>query len=120
MRRRSYCEPLVVDIAAGVNIDPEMLAFDLVLKSDGTAGIEHVSAEYKPTPVPPEELERARQHQEFCAKRAQQLHDQGVAFDANTTSFVNFIEMHFARPTAPTHRLPKMTLSPTPLPIVTN
>jgi hypothetical protein len=84
--RRTYREPLVVDIAAGVIIDPSMMAFDLVCKSDGTTGIEHVLAEYQPIPVPPEELERARQHQEFCAKRAQQLHDRGVgAFEANTT-----------------------------------
>jgi hypothetical protein len=63
-----------------------MLAFDLVYKSDGTTGIEHVLAEYKPIPVPPDELERAPQHQEFCAPQAQQLHDQGVgAFEANTT-----------------------------------
>ena len=73
-------------IAAGIIIDPAMLDFDLIYKSDGTTGIEHVLAEYKPIPVPPEELERARQHQEFCATRAQQLHDQGVgAFEANTT-----------------------------------
>jgi len=84
--RRTYREPLVVDIAAGLVIDPEMLNFDLVCKTDGNTGIEHVLAEYKPIPVPPEELERARQHQEFCATRAQQLHDQGVAaFEANTT-----------------------------------
>jgi hypothetical protein len=84
--RRTYREPLVVDIAAGIIIDPAMLDFDLVYKSDGTAGIEHVMAEYTPIPVPPEELERARKHQEFCATRAQQLHDQGVgAYEANTT-----------------------------------
>ena len=42
-----------------------------------------------PTPVPPDELERARKHQEFCAKRAQQLHDQGVgAFEANTQATI--------------------------------
>ncbi len=83
--RRTYREPLAVDLKAGVIIDPEMLNFDLVSKSDGTTGIEHVLAEYKPIPVPAEELERARQQQELCAKRAQQLHDQGVgAFEANT------------------------------------
>jgi hypothetical protein len=81
--RRTYREPLVVDIKAGVIIDPAMMDFDLVYKSDGTTGIEHVLAEYKPIPVPPAELEQARKHQEFCAKRAQQLHDQGVgAFEA--------------------------------------
>jgi hypothetical protein len=84
--RRTYREPLVVDIAEGIIIDPEMLNFDLICKSDGTNGIEHVLAEYQPIPVPPEDLERARKHQEFCAQRAQQLHDQGVgAFEANTT-----------------------------------
>jgi hypothetical protein len=89
--RRTYREPLVVDIKAGVIIDPAMMDFDLVYKSDGTTGIEHVLAEYKPIPVPPAELERARTHQEFCAKRAQQLHDQGVgAFEANTTILREF------------------------------
>jgi hypothetical protein len=64
-----------------------MMDFDLVYKSDGTTGIGHVLADYTPIPVPPEELERARQQQEFCSKRAQQLHDQGVGalYEANTT-----------------------------------
>jgi hypothetical protein len=34
--RRTYREPLVVDIAAGIIIDPAMLDFDLIYKSDVT------------------------------------------------------------------------------------
>jgi hypothetical protein len=42
----STAKLLVVDITAGVIIDPATLDFDLEFKSDGTAGIEHILAEY--------------------------------------------------------------------------
>ena len=112
--RRTYREPLVVDIKAGVIIDPAMMNFDLVYKSDGTTGIEHVLAEYKPIPVPPDELERARQQQEFCAKRAQQLHDQGVgAFEANTT----ILREHHREALRKAHSANAPTTEPRPNPI---
>ena len=84
--KRTYREPLVIDIKAGTSIDPEMLDFQLIVKSSGEIGIEQILADYKPVPLPADDLERVRAHQEFCAQRAQQLHASGMgAYEANTT-----------------------------------
>ena len=62
-----------------------MLDFQLIVKSSGEIGIEQILADYKPVPLPADDLERVRAHQEFCAQRAQQLHrdQRAVALEAS-------------------------------------
>ena len=116
--RRTYREPLVVDIKAGVIIDPEMLNFDLVYKSDGTTGIEHVLAEYKPILCHLRNLNELARTKNSALSGLNSCMIKVSALSRPTPrSSVNFIGKRFARLTAPTHRLANQTQSPTQLPV---